>query len=434
VRKGELRPEMFRGPGDRALELATEAVAATGDEGKAVALYNLRRAALAPGDRSVADLQGHAAALRQWTDAFVTKPGVGANEVAGYRAREAVGRALHEPTEPALREARVAIDVWGDGGLVFQTPGQLALRGEQRPRPMRREDAIEGYRAHVSAGLVLAAIYLRHGDARGAREAVASARVEVAPALVDRLRAAAEGDGAPAWRALLDAWSQALQNSEDMGVDRDLLQAAAFGTAVEAYRRDPSSPEVVTQLASSLVALGMPEVAPAVLVEALRANPDPELASAIFETLGRVMWREVDADDPGSAHRVFRAAEPLLAIADSGALRGRVRPSPNALRLLAARVEGRAGQLPAARALLATLARQEPSGTVFMLAAEVERQLHAPRAALGYLGSALATSELRSDPVREAEARLLASDLRRELNDPAGAKQELSAALAAALR
>jgi tetratricopeptide (TPR) repeat protein len=434
VRKGELRAEMLRGPGDRTLELAAEAVAATGDEGKAVALYNLRRAALAPNDRSVADLQGHTAALRQWSDAFISKPGIGPHEVASYRARVAVGRALLEPTEPALREARAAIDVWGDGGMMFQTPGQMAMRGEPRPRPVRREDAIEGYRAHVSAGLILAAIYLRHGDARGALEAVSSARVEVAPALVERLRAAAEGDGAAAWRALLDACAQALQNSDDVGVDRDLLQAAAFGTAVEAYRRDPTSPEVVTQLASSLVALGMPEVAPAVLLEALRANPDPELASAIFETLGRVMWREVDNDDSASAHRIFRAAEPLLALADGGALRGRVRPSPNALRLLSARVEARAGQLPAARALLATLARQEPSGTVFLLAAEVERQLREPRASLAYVNAALATPELRAEPVREAEARLLAADLYREQNDPARARQELAAALAAVLR
>ncbi|HEU4407367.1 MAG TPA: hypothetical protein VFS43_19015 [Polyangiaceae bacterium] len=436
VRNGELRPEMLRGPGERALELSAEAVAATGDEGKALALYNLRRAALGPGDRSLGDLQGHAAALRQWSDAFVSKPGVGPHEVAGYRARVAVGRALLEPTEPALREARAAVNVWGEGGMMFQTPGQLAMRGERSVRPTRREDALEGYRAYASAGLTLASIYLRHGDARGAFEAIASSRVEAItpPALVERLRAAAEGDNAAAWRALVEVYSSALQNSDDVGVDRDLLRAAAFGTATEAYRRDRRSPEVALSLASSLVAMGMPEAAPGVLVDALRSNPDPELASTVFETLGRVMWREVESDDPQSAHRIFRASEPLLALGDAGPLRGRVRPSSNTLRLLAARVEARAGQLPAARALLTSLVRQEPSGSALLLAAEVERQLREPRGALGYLDAALASPELRSDPVREAEARLLAADLHRELGDPARARQDLSAALAAVLR
>ncbi len=436
VRSGELRPEMVRGPGERALELAAEAVAATGDEGKALALYNLRRAGLAAGDRSLAELQNHATALRQWSDAFVAKPGVGPHEVAGYRARAAVGRALLEPTEAAMREARAAIGVWGEGGMMFQTPGQLAVRGEQSARPTRREDALEGYRAYASAGLTLAAIHLRHGDAKGAFAAVSGSRVEAItpPALVERLRAAAEGDNAPAFRALLEVFSHALQNADDVGVDRDLLRAAAFGTAVEAYRRDRSSPEVATQLASSLVALGMPEAAPAVLVDAMRADPDPELASAVFETLGRVMWREVEADDAASAHRVFRAAEPLLALGDAPALRGKVRPSSNALRLLAARVEARAGQLGAARVLLASLARQEPSASVYLLAAEVERQLRAPKAALGYVNAALAGPELRADPIREAEARLLAADLYREQNDAARARQELAAAQAAVMR
>jgi tetratricopeptide (TPR) repeat protein len=437
VRRGELTPAMVRGPGERALELASEAVAATGDEGKTLALYNLRRAALAAGDRSGAELQTHAAAIKQWSDAFVTKPGVGPHEIAGYRARAAVGRALLEPTDAALRDAKAAVDAWGEGGMMFQTPGQLAMRGERAPmRATRREDAIEGYRAYASAGLTLASIYLRHGDARGALAAIGGSRVEAItpPALVDRLRAAAEGDGAPAWRALLEVFAHALQNVDEVGVDRDLLRAAAFGVAVEAYRRDRSSPEVGTELASSLVALGMPEAAPLVLVDALRANPDPELASAVFETLGRVMWREVEGDDPASAHRVFRAAEPLLALADAGALRGRVRPSPNALRLLAARVEARAGQLGEARALLGRLVRAEPSAPALLLAAEVERQLHEPRAALGYVNAALAGGEVRADPLREAEARLLAADLYREQNDPARARQELSAALGAALR
>lgn len=436
IRNGELGPEMLRGPGERALELSADAVAATGDEGKALALYNLRRTALGPGDRSLGDLQNHATALRQWSDAFINKPGVGPHEVAGYRARAAVGRALLEPSEPALREAKAAINIWGEGGMMFQTPGQLAMRGERGGRPTRREDALEGYRAYASAGLTLASVYLRHGDAKGAFEAIASSRVEAItpPALVERLRAAAEGDNAPAWRALLEVYSSALQNSDDTGVDRDLLRAAAFGTATEAYRRDRTSPEVALSLASSLVAMGMPEAAPGVIVDALRANPDPELASTVFETLGRVMWREVENDDSESAHRIFRASEPLLALGDVGPLRGRVRPSPNTLRLLAARVEARAGQLQAARTLLTSLLRQEPSGSALFLAAEVDRQLRDGRSAIGHVEAALASPEFRSDPVREGEARLLAADLHRELGDQARAKQELSAALSAVLR
>jgi hypothetical protein len=436
VRKGELHPDMLRGPSERALELGAEAVSATGDEGKAYALYNLRRYALESDKRPLGDLPGSYAALRQWLGDYAKRPGVGPHEVAGHLERVAVGQALLEPSDATLQRAREAIDAWGKGGLIFQSPNQITTRGE-RGQPTRREDAIESYRAFKSAGVTLAAVYLRHGDAKGAAQALAGSPVEAvtSPALVERLGAAAEGDDAAAWRALLEGFARVLQSGDDLAdSDRDLLQAAVFGVAVEAYRRDRTSRPVGLQLASSLIGFGMPEVAPLVLADVLRANPDPELASLVFETLGEVMLRESESEDAASAHRIFRASEPLLVLGDAPAMRGRVRPSSNALRLLGARVEARAGRLEAARALLAPLVKQEPSGAVFLFAAEVERQLRDPRKALEHVNAALASPELKADPVREAEARLLAADLYREQNDAERARQELSAGLSAVLR
>ena len=52
-------------------------------------------------------------------------------------------------------------------------------------------------------------------------------------------------------------------------VDPQLVTAGLWGAALEAYRRDPQSPEASQLVARSLVRFGMPEAAPLVLADGL---------------------------------------------------------------------------------------------------------------------------------------------------------------------
>ena len=153
-----------------------------------------------------------------------------------------------------------------------------------------REDVLEAYRAFHSGAESLVALYLRHGDAAGALadlDRTPSVRKVTPPSLYERLERAANGGDARAWKDLLIwLWSPDRKDSPtpagtegdpEFAIDPNLLKGAIFGTAVEAYRLDPRSPDVSMALGTLLVQLGMPEAAPAVLADAVPPQSDPAL-------------------------------------------------------------------------------------------------------------------------------------------------------------
>ncbi|MCS6901167.1 MAG: hypothetical protein RMJ98_15960 [Myxococcales bacterium] len=411
IRAGEYRPEMLQGPGEDALSLAAEAVAATGDEGRAQALYNLHLSVLPEGHPTRRDLQAHLDALQRWVTEQDEKASIGPMEAAGVRQRRAMARALLEPTEEALREARAAIQHWVDAGLVFQAQYRAAPRA-----PMRREEMVEGVRSISSGAATLTALLLRHGDIGAAAQSLDLAPFrQVAPqGLAQRLYAAARENDLDAWRQLLDWLVRAQDRDEETSIDRALVQAAAFRVASDVYRRDPTSPDISLYLATSLTSHGMPEVAPLVLVESVRRHMDARRISQAIELVTSTMLREEEFDDPASARRVFAAARTLLELADQPTLKGRIHPSPARVRLLAAGVEARAGELAAARDLLTLSAREDPTAEAWRALAEIERQLGSPQSALDHLSKLAASPEAQRDPLIRADALLFSSDLHRD--------------------
>ena len=430
VRSGELRPEMLDPAGDVALELAASAVAASGDEGRSQAIYELRRLVVAPGSAARADTEEHLAALGAWVTAISKKPELGATETTGQTERRLVMRALLLPTDEAQREATLATSKWVDAGVTFQS--QFRARPEVRPR---REEAVEGFRAVSSGAATLAALFLRHGDAAGAVEAISTTSVDqvAPPGLMQRLVAAARAKDAGAWRELLELFGKPDGRDDETAVDHQLLAAAAYGIAVETYRRDPGSVDVAMYLASVLSTFGMAEAGPTVLADAAAKHPDAHVLSLMLETVGRSMAREEGDDDLGSARRTFAAAAPLLAIADRSPTKAKLTMTPARLRMVAATIDAHAGELPSARALLTVALADEPTAEGRRLLADVERALGNGPAALEALRLVATSPEARRDRIVEAEARLAASDIQREIGARDKAKDELAQAISAAV-
>src|SRR5689334_15178404 len=317
VRAGEFRSEMLAGA-EPALASAIAVIAPRGDEARTVAFLTMQNGLVAPGTPARHDNDEHMAALRTWMRDIRRANGLAA---VGDEQRVQATRSLIEPTAESLRAAREATVQWIERAL--------KMNDERRAGPARpnREDAMEAFRVFRSGAESLAALYLRHGDAAGALADIdrTSARKITPPSLYERLEHAANGGDAAAWRDLL-AWlwnperkdspgPRGAENDPELAVEPSLLKAAMFGTAVEAYRLDPTASDVAVALATLLVQFGLPEGAPLVLADAVVAHPEPALMSGALGIVYQTILREDDADDSAAARRVYAASETLLALA-----------------------------------------------------------------------------------------------------------------------
>ena len=142
----------------------------------------------------------------------------------------------------------------------------------------------------------------RHGDALQARDLLESERPQFAAAL----EAAAQESNAARCIDLLNQLRSLTgrdsgRTDDDVGEEREVFAAAEFGTALECYRLDPTVPQVALSLVVALDELGMAESTPAVLLDAVRAHPEP---AVVGESLGlslAAMASEEDAGDPGAS-------------------------------------------------------------------------------------------------------------------------------------
>jgi cellulose synthase operon protein C len=429
LRAGDSVPGLLGGNGWAALDSAVKELALRGDEGRSRAIYDLLLR-LAPAEKR-ADVLGHLDALDEWTRTAVVEGGTVAS--AGALERVAVHRRLLEPTEAAVADATKATTEWIQRALALRDKFRRT-----RAQPDREEGA-EAWRALETGPLVLASIYLRDADIRGAlavldraqaRELLESERPQFAAAL----QAAAQD---PTIARCVDLLTQirSLTSREpgrdegEFADDRDVLGAAAFGVASECYRLDPTVPQVAMSLVVALDELGMVESSPAVLLEAVRAHPEPAVTSEALGLTLAAMASEEEAGEPDAARRTFRVAQPLLAIAGQTGLVGKVRPSAARIRATMGEIELREGRIDQARALLKESADEEPSGGVLLVLARIEwRDGHAP-AALEHLRAALAAQDAQSDGALRGEVLLTISDLAREKGDVAAARTPLAEAL-----
>jgi tetratricopeptide (TPR) repeat protein len=425
VRAGEARADLMDASSLPALSGAIERFSARGDEGRALALMELKKKLLTAGSAEANELDRHLEALRQWVadtrtgEAMAT---LGANE----RAR--VARALIEPSEAASSEARKAVAEWIDRAaeinLVFQQTKQLPARDE----------ATEAFRALQSGAYTMAALFLRHGRADAAITALESSGAgRVArPSFFAKVRAAAVDDAAEDWRALARDFARGAldDDSAEPRLEADVLDAVLWGVALEAYRRDPTSLAMAHILAGHLVDYGMPEAAPLVLLDALGRDPSAVSLSGALDTIIDALSAEYESGAVAAARRIHGAAAALLALADEPRYVGQLKTSAAQVRHLMASIELGAGNVDQARPLLQGALRAEPSVWGYTMLGTLERQVGDLEAALSDAAVAASLPPTRTPDLEVADAKLLTFEILRDR----GALGQARAALDDALR
>jgi tetratricopeptide (TPR) repeat protein len=425
VRAGELTTQMFGPHGYEALREASEELAKRGDEGRARATYEMLLRLAKPDERP--EIKAHLDAIAAWTK---DTAGGGTMQTAGALESAAVTRHLLEPSVEARDDAVAK--------TVDFLEKALAVRAARRAShtQITREEGLEAVRALETATTVLAAIYLRDADAPGAIHALSDPSIrEIAQQqskdLLAALEAVVERPESDRWldlaRMLRPPPRQMRGEDDDFSRDVEMLKLASFVSACEAYRLDSTSAEPAAFVAATLVDLGMGEAAPAVLSDAIKATKEPKIVGLGLALTMQAMARALDAEEPDGVRRTFKAAEPLLAVADT--MKGKVQPSPAKVYGMIGEIEIREGRLPDARRYLTQAAEREKSGTTLMALARLDRHEGKAKDALEHLKAALAADDTAKDPALRGEILLLTSDIEREQGDPAGARKPLADAL-----
>lgn len=427
VRAGELTNEMLGSHGYDALRGTSEEFAKKGDESRARASYELLYRVAPPADK--ADIKGHIDAISAWTR---DTGGSGPVQSAGAMETAAVARHLLEPSAEARDEAVSKTLDWIEKAIALKQARKT--RGVQ----VTREEGVETVRALETGTTVLVAIYLRNGDPHGALTALEKANARdpqmTRPELLGALRAVVEHPESDKWLDLArmlrprgERGPRSEGDEEDFGRDADLLRVASFVAACEAYRLDTTSPDAAGLVAATLVDVGMGDAAPAVLVDAVKASKDPRLIGFSLAVTRAGIERSLEADEPEAARRTFRAAEPILAAADTQKVR--VQPSPGRLYALMGEIEIREGRLEDARRLLDAAAEREKSGAVMLNLARLDAHSGKQKEALDRLAAALLSEDATKDLALRAEILLLQSDIQRQQGDTNAARKPLSDAL-----
>jgi tetratricopeptide (TPR) repeat protein len=416
LRRGELTAGLLDPRSTQAIDAAIERLSARGDDGRVRVLLSLRIASAQPAEK--AELEAHLRELERWSlEARTGKP----IEQAGDAERSAVGRAIFDPT--AIDEAVVAIGRWIDlaieHNIAFRETGK-------RPSP---EEATEIARALDSGATTVVALLLRYGDAAGAAERVdtSSARRIADPDFYVVLRQAADRNDAQSWRALFAALSAETEGhvGGELGIDAELLDAASFGIALEAYRRDPTHLPTAVELSRSLSALGMSEAVPMVLGDALRERATKEELSGALVALAEAVDADADVGDLAGARRTIDAAAPLLETMRRAGVPSQ--PSVADVEYRMASVLVRGGYLVQAKPFLTSALSTSPRASGYFVLALVERNQKDPSHALERLQTSVAAKG--ADPLDIADAQLLSFEIHRDAGNAAGAERALVDAL-----
>jgi tetratricopeptide (TPR) repeat protein len=426
LRAGELTNEMLGPSGDAALRAASDEFARKGDEGRARATYEMLMRVAPPTEK--ADIKGHLDAIAAWTR---DTGGGGTMQTAGALESAAVTRFLLEPSVEARDDAVAKTLDFIEKAI--QLKNARRTRGAQ----ISREEGLELVRALGTGSTVLVAIHIRNGDPQGALSALEKANLKdpqmTRPELMGALKAVIEKPESDRWLDLQRLLRPPAQHGpqaaddEDFGRDVDLLRVASFVAACEAFRLDSTSPEPAAVVAAMLVELGMGDAAPAILADSVKALKEARLVGFALTVTMQAMGRALDADEPDSARRAFRAAEPLLGVADS--LKGKTQPAPARIYALMGEIEIREGRLTEARQLLEESTNRERTGAVLMNLARLDWHQGKSKEALERLRAALTADDVLKDPALRAEVLLVTSDITREQGDANAARKPLSDAL-----
>jgi tetratricopeptide (TPR) repeat protein len=296
-----------------------------------------------------------------------------------------------------------------------------------------REQMIETYRALRTGAIVLAALYLRHGDALAASKALQGGEIQRAMPreFAERLEAAASTNDPAAWRELAGLYASADTNTTnpEVAIAPEIARGAAWGSLLEAYRASPNSIELALPLAGMAQGLGMPDVTTPIIFPAVRDAKSPKAVEGGLMVLLKTLADEDHAHDPLSARRVFNASQPLMAMADSLSQTATLDPSPAQIRLAMGSIEVRAGEVARGRPLLEAALAKEPSIAGYLSLASVLNQAGERKAAEDAVAKALASPDSGNEPLSVAEAHLLAFQIQRQMGALDLARSELGAAL-----
>ena len=424
VHAGELKNEMLGSQGYEALHAASEEFAKQGDEGRARAMYEMLLRISPAAEKT--EIKGHLDAINAWTK---DTGGGGVMQTAGALEAAAVTRHLLEPSTEARDEAIARTQEFVEKAAAVRTARRA--RGTQ----VTREEGMEAVRALETGATVLAAIHLRNADPQGALGAIDKVRDVARPELVRALEAVVEKPDSDKWldlaRMLRPPPRSARTEEDDFGRDSELLRVASFAAAAEAYRLDSTSPEPAAFVAAMLVDLGMGEAAPAILVDAVKAQKDPRIVGLALAITMQAMGRSLEAEEPDSVRRTFRAAAPILAVADTLGKKGAQAPQPSPSRVygMMGEIEIREGRLDDARKLLTASVEREKTGSVMLSLARLDWHDGQTKVAESRIKEALSADDVTKDPALRGEVLLLQSDITREAGDASGARKPLADAL-----
>jgi hypothetical protein len=420
VRAGEHRPELLQG-GERALGNAATEVARLGREGYSVALYTMLASVLPPSPART-EVEAHLRAIEEFSR---STQGGGPVQAAGISARVAVQRALIESTDETLTTARDALVTWIRRALEFNANEQPVRTNVDRDEPL------EAYRGLRNGPLALTALYLRHGDPRGALSAIDHADLQrlLSPDLRDHLERTADERDPDAWAELYRFFAAAAEAS-DSGFDPELMNGAAWGVAVELYRAEPSTLRGSMPIAMQLVTHGMAEVASVVLANAVNRNSSPQELSAALGIVLNAIVAEGGAGQLDGARRTYAAAEKIVDLSEGRSFSSKVAPSGARVRYVMAAIEARHTELDRALALLERAQQTEPSVDVFNMIASIQRQKKNTDAALKALDASIEASRRANDTLAEAEALFQKFEVQRDAGRADAAAKALDDALA----
>ncbi len=419
VHAGELTNEMLGSRGYEALRSASDEFSRRGDEGRARASYEMLNRVAPPAEKT--DIKAHLDAIGAWTR---DTAGGGVMQTAGALEAAAVQRHLLEPSKEARDEAVAKTMDFIDKAAAVRTARRA--RGTQ----VSREEGLEAVRALETGATVLAAIHLRNADAQGALTATEKVKEVARPELLRALEAVVEKPESDKWldlaRMLRPPPRQQHSEEEDFGRDAELLRVASFASAAEAYRLDATSPEPAAFVAAMLVDLGMGEAAPAVLIDAVKAQKDPRIVGLALAITMQAMGRALESDEPDSVRRTFRAAQPILLAGDTAK---KVQPGPARVYGMMGEIELREGRLEDSRKLLTAATDREKTGNVLLSLARLDWHDGQAKTAEARIKEALAADDVAKDPALRGEVLLLQSDITREAGDATGARKPLEGAL-----
>ena len=402
---------------------ATEA-ARVGNEGRALALYGMLEQLLPAGETKT-DVQEHLKAMRDFRKATQSQ---GKMQATGADQRAATQQALVDARVKTLDSARDRTIEWMQAAL---TTGEGPIRSS-----FERDEAVEAYRAVRTGGAVIASMYLRHGDPRGALAALEQGDLTrvVPPGLRDRLEAAADDDNPEAWADLFRLVDAAVANDHpETAIDPDLARAAAWGAAVGLYRSEPQSFRGAMPISVMLLELGMSEATPLLLARNVNANSSVEELSWALALVLRAIVSEDEIGDIEGARRIFASSEPMLALARQKPFLGQTRPTAARLEYVMGALETRSGDLARARPHLVAAVTEEPTHESLNTLAAIDRQRGAKKEALQTLRAVVELAKKNAELSNEAEALLQVFQLQRDLGNAAAAQEALSDALTRAL-